>query len=164
MKTIHFINLTTGIEIYPKLLEQGIEPQFIRIQSSHGENKDFIGVLESLDNNLLMNIALGNKCIIYDAGSRKSNGCSRVIWQLIPFIEYTLNRIWYNNEYVKAFNGNMDVTTFYKTKFNEIPKKLRRKISYYKKFLMTDKPIIETYYWLSTTDGNMDIDYRIFIN
>jgi hypothetical protein len=68
---------------------------------AHLEKKDFERLLRELDNNLLMNLALGNTCCVYDYGSRKKNpadhlyGHSRLLWMGIPFIRMVLNRIWY---------------------------------------------------------------------
>ena len=42
----------------------------VRIQSSHCEAQDFYGVLQNLDHNLLMHLALGYECRVYDFGSR----------------------------------------------------------------------------------------------
>ena len=69
----HFINLTNGIEIVPKLLSNGVKEQelnYIRIQSTHCESRNYNGILESLDTTLLMNLARGNICLLYDFGSR----------------------------------------------------------------------------------------------
>lgn len=40
------------------------------MQSSHCEAQDFTGILSNLDHNLLMHLALGYECRIYDFGSR----------------------------------------------------------------------------------------------
>lgn len=71
--TKHFINLSNGAEALP-LLEAAKLPaehiSFCRIQSSHCEAQDFNGVLSNLDHNLLMHLALGFDCCVYDFGSR----------------------------------------------------------------------------------------------
>ena len=43
---------------------------FVRIQSSHCEAADVVGIINNLDYNFLMNLAIGNVCIVYDFGSR----------------------------------------------------------------------------------------------
>jgi len=71
--TRHFVNLSNGAEALP-LLEgadlPGEHVSFCRIQSSHCEAQDFNGVLTNLDHNLLMHLALGFDCRVYDFGSR----------------------------------------------------------------------------------------------
>lgn len=164
---VHFINLTTGIERYKELTQQGITPNFLRIQSTHGEAQNFTAIMEYLDANLLMNLAIGNECIIYDAGSRRDNGCSRVIWQLIPFIQYSLTKLWFQKKNVVAYNivGNkkLDVTEYYERKFKELPKLTKKRLRYYRKFLLTDKIELHGVYWKSISDGNQKLDVREFI-
>jgi len=69
-RTRHFINLTNGVEALEALRLRGIDPGFVRIQSSHCEANDFYGILKELDHNLLMHLATGSTCLIYDYGSR----------------------------------------------------------------------------------------------
>lgn len=69
----HFINLSNGAEAMPLLAAAGLPPEgvsFIRVQSSHCEAQDFYGLLQNLDHNLLMHLALGFECRVYDFGSR----------------------------------------------------------------------------------------------
>ena len=69
----HFINLSNGAEALPLLAAAGVAPEhvsFIRIQSSHCEAQDFHGILSNLDHNVLMHLALGYECRVYDFGSR----------------------------------------------------------------------------------------------
>ena len=69
--TRHFINLSNGAEALPLLAGLPAEHvSFCRIQSSHCEAQDFNGVLSNLDHNLLMHLALGFECRVYDFGSR----------------------------------------------------------------------------------------------
>ena len=87
MKEKIYINLTNGIE--------GIEIynitdySFIRIQSSHLENKRYDLMINSLSDDLLMNLAIGNNCTIIDFGANKT--VSRACWQGVEFIKFILN-------------------------------------------------------------------------
>lgn len=62
----------------------------------------YVKILQEMDHNLLLHLALGNKCYVYDFASRKTDpeqqffGQSRIIWQGLPFIRFALNRIWYD--------------------------------------------------------------------
>ena len=58
----HFINLTNGIEAIPFLDNY----EFVRIPSTYCEAKAWDKLMLSLDSNFLMNLAVGNTCIIYD--------------------------------------------------------------------------------------------------
>ena len=69
----HYLNLSNGVEAIHSLLEAGLEPDelcFCRIQSSHCEAQDFNGILTNLDNQMLLHLALGYECRVYDFGSR----------------------------------------------------------------------------------------------
>ena len=60
--TRHYINLSNGIEAIGPLLEAGLLPdhvRFCRVQSSHCEAQDFHAILQNLDHDLLMHLALG---------------------------------------------------------------------------------------------------------
>jgi len=94
MKVKHFINLTNGIEIIPKLYIRDIN--FIRIQSTTLECKNWYKFFMDIDHNLLMYLALGFKCIIYDYGCKRPN--SKTIYMGIPILEYCINKYWFNNE------------------------------------------------------------------
>jgi hypothetical protein len=159
----HFINLTNGIEALPVLPLHPSQINFLRLQSTHLEKKDFERLLRELDNNLLMNLALGNTCYVYDYGSRKKNpadhlyGHSRLLWMGIPFIRMVLNRIWYArltdprefHMYVqgkiipnqgkpdqldKVFRAEL-MLDFFKTQLMQIDKSTVSKLDYFKRYL-----------------------------
>ena len=88
--SVHFINLSNGIELLPML--QGIPASFVRIQSSHCEANNFNGILGGLDSTFLMYLAMGHDCYIYDLGSRnKKRKAPRAVWYGITFIKYALH-------------------------------------------------------------------------
>lgn len=90
----NYVNLTNGIEALQqyKLAHYA----FIRIQSTACEQHSWDKILQDLDYDFLMNVALGNECVIYDYGTRKP--VPRAIYQGVEFIKYVLNRFWYNVE------------------------------------------------------------------
>merc|ERR1712216_610394 len=91
--SVHFVNLSNGVEALPLL--QGLPFSFVRIQSSHCEANNFNGILGGLDSTLLMYLALGHDCYIYDLGSRnKKRKAPRAVWYGITFIKYALHRMW----------------------------------------------------------------------
>ncbi len=161
----HFINLTNGIDKIKELNEKGIDYSFIRIQSTSLERKDYLKLLVDLDHNLLINLALGNKCIIYDYGTNRK--LSKTIYCGIPLIEYILNRYWYNLEtkpYRLNRNGSKiiyDVDTLYKGIYNDLftynslkPKlHLKTKLNYYKFFLNSDRVYIQGISESTNNDG-----------
>ena len=73
------------LEALPALEAAGVapEPAFVRVQSSHCEANNHYGVLENLDHNLLMHLALGaTKSMFCSPRSRTSlalaHGCAPV--------------------------------------------------------------------------------------
>jgi hypothetical protein len=90
----YFINLTNGIEQIPHIPKNKIN--FIRIQSTTLERKNWYKLFSDLDNNLLMWLALGMKCKIYDFGTNRK--ISKTIYLGLPIIEYCLNKFWMDYE------------------------------------------------------------------
>jgi len=69
--TRHYLNLSNGVEALDKLLAAGVPAEhisFCRIQSSQCEAQDFTGLISNLDNDMLVHLALGHECRIYDFG------------------------------------------------------------------------------------------------
>ena len=87
----NYINLTNGIEAIPEYdLSQY---SFIRIQSTACEQHLWDRLLQELDYDFLINVALGNECVIYDYGTRKP--VPRAVYQGVEFIKFVLNKLWY---------------------------------------------------------------------
>lgn len=148
MKTKHFVNLTNGILAIPELDQAGIPYEFIRIQSTTLENKNWIKLFTDLDHNFLMNLALGNMCIVYDYGTNRPY--SKTIYIGLEIIRYVLNRYWYKIDNPEAIrynrNGNPcphNMREYYDKIFSYllIHDKTKEKIAvklklnYYKKYL-----------------------------
>lgn len=149
MDIIHYINLTNGIEDIPRLKKY----RFIRIQSTHLEQNHFEEVLMDLDNDLLMNLALGNKCIIHDKASRGGK-LSRAIWYGIPWIRYALERAWFSKVPETVFVKSFNTAKYFDQLYRGLSASVKRKLKYYKKFLFCDH--VEIGYVCDRTihDGN----------
>lgn len=142
-KQINILNLSTGLEFLPDVVPDG----FCRLQSSHLESKAWQKFIDSVDNNILYLLSQGNKITIYDCGSRRVDGCSRVIWQGIPLIRYFCEKSW----------GLVISPVFFRdcnaTKFAESLRINTKKIDYFKKHIATDSINIRGEYKLSLLDG-----------
>jgi hypothetical protein len=86
----HFVNLTNGIEQIPKLNPKEIN--FLRIQSTTLESKNYYKLFSELDNDFLMHLALGNECRVYDFGTNRP--LSKTIYLGLPIIKYCLDKYW----------------------------------------------------------------------
>lgn len=129
----YFINLTAGLEHIPDF--KSLDFQFIRIQSTHCEQKHWEKILQDLDNNFLMKLAIGRKCCVFDFTSRKSKkNKSRAIWQGLAWIEYVLYRVWFGREIKLKFGMHM----YFREQYKTLSDCTKRKLKYYRKFLRLD--------------------------
>ena len=127
-----FVNLTNGIEAIPSI--DG-DYSFVRIQSTACEQKRWDFILQDLDNNFLMSLALGHECIVYDFGARKAR--PRAAYQGIEFIKFALAWRWLgevNNAWVKGHNAK----AYFLTSCNALDDRTKKKLDYFKRFLRTD--------------------------
>jgi hypothetical protein len=153
----HFINLTNGIEVIPQLLANGVrenEINYIRLQSTHCESRNYNGIIESLDATLLMSLARGDICLLYDYGSRGTGsligeddekyGIPRAYWMGVEYIRHTLASVWNLEEsggkeatqvkrYVRGYNSG----PHFDEQIAAMPKTLRRKLKYFRPYVAT---------------------------
>jgi len=139
MKEIHFINLSNGFLAIP--LFDLKEVSFLRIQSTACEQKRWSNILNDLDSNFLMSLALGYKCKVYDFSERKP--CTRAVYQGLEWVIYVLNRRWFDKEIIPYVKNN-NVQLYFRECYNKLTKIEKGKIDFYKKFLNTNKLNIET--------------------
>lgn len=165
----HFINLTNGIEAIPQLLSSGVnenELNYIRIQSTHCESRNYNAILEGLDTTLLMNLARGNVCLLYDFGSRGTGtligeddekyGIPRAYWMGTEWIRHALASIWHLPEarlgkrYVRGYNS----VDHFNEQIMLIPKVLRRRIKYFRPYVTTKHLHLYPIYKRTMEDAN----------
>ncbi len=135
MKKI-FLNLTNGIEAIEKYNLNIEDMNFIRIQSTHCEHPDFERILFELDHNFLMWLALGYECVVYDFGAKSKT--SKAVYHGLEWVKYVLNRRWFNLE-ITPFVRSKNVTSSFERYYYQLSRTIKRKIDYYKKFLLIDK-------------------------
>ena len=148
MKTILYINLSNGIEFLSHI-PSDLPARFIRIQSTWCEQKRWEDILLHLDNDLLFNLAIGNQCIIADTSIHT---ISRALWQGVPWIEYALNKAWFNKE-IKAFVRSHNVSKYFEGIYQKLDKRTIKKLTYFKKFSFCNRIDLHTIYMLSRKDS-----------
>lgn len=150
-----FVNLTAGIEYLKYIHTIDLTPlNFIRIQSTHLEQKLLERVLVDLDNNFLMKLAIGKECIVLDCTSRKKkNNTSRACWQGLAWIEYCLNKVWFKRN-IKLKYG---MHTCFEEHFKKLNYVTQKKLKYYRKFLLTDD--IKLRYMCMPTDNDSNTEF-----
>lgn len=133
METIHYLNLTNGLEwlLYLAYLIDSF--RVIRIQSSWCEQKHFIKLINDIDHDLLFNLAIGNYCIIYDFSAKKQ--MSKALSQGVSFLRYCIERNWFNRDEIK-FSKGMEV--HFRQVYNGFNRSDKKKLRYYRRFLMCE--------------------------
>ncbi|GBF97550.1 hypothetical protein Rsub_10151 [Raphidocelis subcapitata] len=91
----HFVNLTDGLEAAPTLARLGLPHAYCRVCSTDVEQQNFEALVQGLDANLLMALALGHSCCVWDLGSRnKAKGAPRALWGGLEFVRWCLETMW----------------------------------------------------------------------
>ena len=146
----NFLNLTTGLE-YLKHYRHTTFDGFTRFQSSHLESKQWERFIQETDNNILMFLAIGRKVCIFDCTSRKKKGnSSRAMWQGIPWLVYCLERAWFKRETSAQWGMHHN----FKAQYENLSKVTKRRLKYYRKFLLTDTIDIGYISDSTENDGN----------
>ncbi len=154
-----FINLTSGIEALTKYSIPLDNVSFIRIQSSHCEAHKWEDILAGLDDNFLMHLAMGFKCIVYDFGSQTNN--SKALYIGLEWIKYFLSRRWFRRDYKPVVRGKI-ISNYYEKEYEKISRKAKRRYDYYRNFLFTEELDIEAISSKTENDNKKDF-YRSLI-
>lgn len=140
----HFINLKNGVEAIPTLRAVGIDDYaFVRIQSTLCEAGDMEKMMLELDANLLVSLALGYSCVVYDFGSRdKKRGVPRALWYGLEFARFALNRYWFDGDDTAVTTDRRGpvlrgkrVDDDFRRKLSSLSKSAKKRIKYYRKFV-----------------------------
>lgn len=140
----HFINLKNGVEAIPTLRAVGIDDYaFVRIQSTLCEAGDMEKMMLELDANLLVSLALGYSCVVYDFGSRdKKRGVPRALWYGLEFARFALNRYWFDGDDAAVTTDRRGpvlrgkrVDDDFRRKLASLSKSAKKRIKYYRKFV-----------------------------
>lgn len=145
-----YLNLTNGIEYIPNVNSFN----FIRIQSTACEQKRWDFILQELDYNFLMDLALGEEVIVVDYGANKE--VPRACYQGLEWVKFALNKCWFGKE-EKAVVRGYDSTNYFRECYAKLDKRTLKKLEYFKKFLMTNKLHLECQ--TSSTDKDGSYEY-----
>ena len=151
-----FLNLTNGIEALPFFSDMELlcknEVSFVRIQSTVCEQKDWDRLVLDLDNNLLMHLALGYDCQVYDRSAHDRP--ARAIRQGLELVKFLLEKFWFGRDYV-APDGQ---SSYFRT--IRLGQKAENKLKYYRRFLSCDEVRLSGISDKTTHDG----DYEWYAN
>lgn len=158
--THNYINLTNGVEAILTL--QG-DYRFIRIQSTICEQKNWDRLIQDLDYDFLMNLALGHKCIVYDFGARKP--IPRAVYQGLEFVKYVLNRRWLDQEYVTNVNRSKNqerknnCNDYFDKCYQKLEDRTKKKLDYFLPYVITKEINLECVTDCTQHDGDKEF-YR----
>ena len=140
----NYVNLTNGVEAIPTL--QG-DYRFIRIQSTICEQRLWDRLIQDLDYDFLMNLALGHKCVVYDFGARKP--IPRAVYQGLEFVKYVLNRRWLDKEYITNVNRSKNkerknnCNDYFAKCYEQLEDRTKKKLDYFIPYINTDVIYLE---------------------
>ena len=160
----HFINLTNGLEALPVLQSVGIQPAFVRIQSTLCEQGHLERLITELDATLLLRLALGQTCLIYDFGSRnKKRAAPRAIWYGLEFIKYALADAWNPDDRRperRAFLRGHDARAAFDGHIREFSTSTKRKLKYYAQYMPSEGlEEVKLYGVYSSTSHDIDAPF-----
>ncbi len=152
-----YVNMTNGLEFFERNPQiDANDVVFMRVQSTHCEQKQWELVFASIPDDMLMRLALGYKVIVVDYGKRHQ--MPRALWQGMELLKYVLYRMWFDREYMPqtravSDNGEYFANVYLRLRDN---RRIRRRIEYFKRFLQTDDLDIEYVYDTSRIDTHWD--------
>eukprot|EP00931_Biecheleriopsis_adriatica_P056115 TRINITY_DN33257_c0_g1_i1.p1 TRINITY_DN33257_c0_g1~~TRINITY_DN33257_c0_g1_i1.p1 ORF type:complete len:330 (-),score=54.82 TRINITY_DN33257_c0_g1_i1:13-1002(-) len=172
-KVKHFINLSNGVEAIKDLIAAGVDPEslcFCRFQSTFCEKRNFLGLLDNVDHHMLLHLALGYECRVYDLGSRGNRWLveetgkgervyvPRAIWMGLEWIRYVLSRSWRLPEKTPMVKGR-NVLAQFEQLWREVPMAMRTRFKYYRKVLTPELQELKLYGYYSKAkhDGQPEV-------
>ena len=152
-KFVYFLNCTTGLE-FLDAISKDCELHFTRIQSTSGEQGRWNYILNNVDNDFLMHLAIGSKCVFFDCTSRYGGRRdSRAIWQCIEWIKYAIHRCWFDEEIKCPYGQHKHFQHIYN---HNLKKATKRRLRYFKRFVLTDKIYLKTVCCRTTHDSDFE--------
>ena len=162
--SVFYINMTNGLEALPTFEELDIQPKFANIQSTFLEQKRYSLMIERLGADFLMDAALGHHIVVVDYGAGKE--ISRAMYQGVPFIKYTLERIWLEKEperiLIRPRSKNsrlQDVTREFDRYYHTFSKSLRHYLKRFKPYVLNEDINLEGISFETSHDGDKEF-YR----
>lgn len=149
----YYLNLTNGIEWVQDLNVPIKDIGCIRIQSTKCEQKDWSYIIEDLDYQFLLDLALGEDVVVLDCSPKKD--VSRALYQGVEWLKYVLNRRWFDRE-EDCFVKSNKVNNYFNEEYKLLSRRAKNKLDYLKKFLLTDKIYLQGICKGTSMDSNYE--------
>jgi hypothetical protein len=150
--TRHYLNLTNGIEALSLHSLPLSNVHFINVQSTACEQKRWSWLLDNLDSDLLIHLALGSDCIVYDGTAHGRDGIPRALWQGLEFVKYVLERAWLGRRYVALWG----MSNYFDEVYDRLPDPTLTKLRQFRRYLATDELHLRVVTWHTDLDGNYE--------
>lgn len=159
-----WVNLTNGIEVVRDLDKCGCGYNFCRFQSTSFEQRDWGAAIDSMPDDMLVNLAVGKPQTIIDFGANKN--CPRAMRQGIPIAADILAHAWSieTDDKLRIFSrdGKNIVTVDDDTRMNILRSMTHRqcsRLNYFKKYVCTDR--LEFTLLCGKTTHDNDYDFHV---
>ena len=154
-----WLNLTNGLELAPYLVTNGVPFDVCRFRSCSFERADWGAAIDSMPDDMLMRLALGQRQVIVDCGANRP--CSRAMRQGIPIAVRMLSNAWGldMDEHMWMFDRNgkaMQCDDDFARCAMRLNRKQRRRLEYFSKYLNTDTINITMFCSSTVHDGDYD--------
>lgn len=159
-----WLNLTNGLEAAKQLDDRMIPYDFCRFRSCSFEQKNWGDAIDSMPDDMLMRLALGQNQVIIDYGANRA--CSRAMRQGIPIAIRMLSLVWgfTVDKYMWIFSRNGtpvrcdDSLACIAMRLN---KKQKSRIKYFGKYVSDKTQGINIAMLCAPTTHDGDYDYHI---
>lgn len=147
----HFVNLSNGLRC-PHIAEIK-KVNFLRLQSTHCEQKLWAKVLENLGPEFLVAAAQGI-VVVHDRSEKPR--VPRALWQGVDWVGYALQRAWFG-PILTHFNrwgspmriaricysrNGMLISRYWEEQYRQLPRRVKNNLKYYRQFVTVPEVMI----------------------
>lgn len=164
-----WVNLTNGIEVVRDLDRCDCGYNFCRFQSTSFEQHDWGAAIDSMPDDMLVNLAVGKPQTIIDFGANKN--CPRAMRQGIPIAADILAHAWdiETDDKLRIFSrdGKNLITVDDDTRMDilrSMTNRQRSRLNYFKKYVCTDKIEFTLLCGKTTHDNDYDLHVDMLHN
>lgn len=159
-----WLNLTNGIEAAELLDTFGIPYKYCRFKSCSFEGKNWGDALDSMSDDMLMQLALGNRQVIIDFGANKP--CPRAMRQGIPIVSRMLSIAWGlpidKNMWLFGRNGvPQRCSDDFAREAMKLTRKQRNRLAYFSKFVTPNLDGVKITCVCAPTEHDGDYDLHV---
>ena len=156
-KTTHWVNLTNGLQAIRD--HRLTNWRALRIQSTHCEQKRWEDVLASVPDEMLLRLAMGEECRIYDYGANKP--ISRACWQGMEWVRYVLCRRWLGEKVQPGGRASLMGLYFEEQYRRALSDRALRRLDY---FADMAKPSAQPFITIISAETDKDSNRNYFMN